>query len=184
MKQRRLVSIATLAVTLAAAVGGLAVVGAGSERTAPVAAEVRPAPQSCKPVAPVHVTLEPGAAPGVWHVHLNAVASANDVTVVVGSNRGDVAAGSLVVWHGSLEPGAGQAIEARFPVADDVTSVWAEARIASAPGVTQRDLAVLEVLNGKAAARTASSAATGRVVTDPQTGESVVEFQGETAGKR
>ena len=183
MKRWRLVSIATVAVALAAVLGGLMTLRARAGRTAPVAAAARIPLQSCKPVAPVLVKLEPGPTPGVWQVHLDAVEDAKDVAVVVGSSRGDIETASLVVWRGSLRQGAKQDVAARFPVTDDATSVWADARVASAPGVTQRGLAALSVLHGKVVAQTTSSSAGGRVVTDPRSGETVVEFQGKMAGK-
>jgi hypothetical protein len=183
LKRWRLVSIPTVAVALAGLAGSLTAFRARPEDAAAVAAPVR-SPLSCKVAAPVHLTLQQGSGPGVWHLQLTAIEDAKDVTVTVGSNRGDIEMTHVVAWHGSLQRGAVQEIDAHLAVAGDATSLWAEARVASPAGVVQRDLAALDVVLGKATARTASAAAGGRVVTDPRSGATVLEFQGEMGGKR
>lgn len=122
-------------------------------------------PLSCKPTPPFVVVLQPAGA-GAWSVEVTAREAASAVRVAAGAEgsvereiwRGDMGAGEVRRFRISLPAGAGQ--------------VWASAGLES-PGAVQRSHAV--------AATRAEVAAdgAGRLVTDPQTGESVYEYTGQ-----
>lgn len=188
MKRRALVSWVAGAAAVAAAAGFGFTRALHFERQAPAAAPdaaaVAAAPQSCKVVPPVRVTLAPGATPDVWRVHVEAIESAPAVTVTLGSRAGDRDGGRTLVWSGALAAGASRDFEARFAPGEGATRVWAEADAAATPGGALRSMSGLDLQHGKVVTGTAAAANPGRLVQNPQTGETVFEYEGASGGRR
>ena len=187
MKRRAFVSWAAGSVAVVAAAGFLSSRGLSFERQVPVAAPVvapAPAPQSCKVVPPVRVTLAPTAAPDIWHIHVEAIEAVPTVTVTLGARAGDRDVARELVWTGAIAAGAGRDFEARLAPGADVTRVWAEANAAATPGGALRSMSGLELQRGKVVSSAVAATNPGRLTTNPQTGETVVEFEGATGGAR
>jgi hypothetical protein len=159
---------------------------AGSERNALSAGTpaATASALSCKVVTPVRVTLQPSAMPDVWRVHVEALETTPAVTVTLGMRAGERELGRTLVWSGALAAGTSRDFEARLAPGADATRVWVEADAAGTPGGTLRSLSGLDLQQGKVMANAVAAAGPGRLVKNPQTGETVLEFDGATGGAR
>jgi hypothetical protein len=176
VKHGRLVVATATALCLTAAVAV-----SRAARVQPVAAAAQASTRSCKPQPPVRLTLTPAESPGVWRLHLDAIAPA-EVTVEMGARAGATEVARQIVWRGALGQGSVRDLEARLAVGPEVTSVWAEANAAG--GGALRSVAVVETSQGKPVSHSAVAPSTGRLVTNPATGETVVQYPGVRTGSR
>lgn len=188
VKRRAIASWGTGSVVAAVAAGLIYAGNFHSGRPAAVAAGApagtAAASLSCKVVPPVHVTLQPAGMPDVWRVRVEARESAPAVTVTLGTRAGERELARTLVWSGALAAGEVRDFEARLAPGADATRVWVEADAAGAPGGTLRSLSGIDLEQGKAVANAVAAADAGRLVKNPQTGETVLEYEGATGGAR
>jgi hypothetical protein len=128
------------------------------------------------------VTLEPAFATSAWRVHVEALAPAPHVVVSIGARNATADANRRVVWRGSLGRGEKRDFQVDFAASSAANEVWAEAAIEG--GAIQRARAVIAVQDGKPVASIASPETAGRLVQDPQSGETVLELPGAVEGGR
>lgn len=147
-----------------------------------VTASSKADPRSCKPSAPVVVTLASTSRPGVWRVHLEALATVESAEITLGATAagGDIA--RRVAWTGALSQGEERDLELTFAPPHGATNVWVEAAAGRGDAV-QRGRAAIALRGGRPTATVeAAESSAGRLITDPATGEKTVEFVGSTKG--
>jgi hypothetical protein len=173
--RRAVLLIAGLSTLVAGAAWQRAVSDAGRP-PAPVAAAAS-LPPTCKPLPPVAVAME--AVPGntdLWRIELRAIAAVSGVEVTLGPPEGTPGS-DRVVWRGDLAAGAVERLEVRFAPPAGAGGLRAEAQVIEAGGTVLRASTQIELGEARHAARAAAPGP--RLVTDPTTGRTVAEFQGE-----
>jgi hypothetical protein len=151
---------------LAVATAGVAAaVAGGSDRV----------PQSCKPLAPVAITLESEAANATWRIAVTATAPAAAVIVSLRDDAGM----ERVVWQGALAGGERRDFVVRHAPPTRATALRAEVAVRETAQFTSRAAAAVALAAGKPVALAAAGAAAGRHVVDAQRGETVLELPGE-----
>jgi hypothetical protein len=113
-------------------------------------------------------------------VRLAAIAPAADVEVAIGAD-----AVRQVVWRGAVAQGESRRFDVRFAVPGAATAVHAEANVVTAAPAVVRAVAIVPVAGGKPTPATATATpSAGRVVVDPDRGDTVLELPGEIGGRR
>lgn len=147
-----------------------------------ITATSQPAAASCKVSPDVTVTLTAGISGADWRVHVEALAPASHVVVSIGARNATADGNRRLVWRGSLGRGEQRDFQVGFAPASAANEVWAEAAIEG--GAIQRSRAAVSVQDGKPVASIAASETAGRLVQDPQSGETVLELPGAVGGSR
>jgi hypothetical protein len=169
---------------LVVALGAAGLVAGASARPAMAAATHRaPAtPQSCKPRPPLQMTLEPGAASGIWRLRTEATAAVPHVVLVLRDDAG----GAQVVWRGALVAGAVREFDVRFALQARATRLTAEATLQDAPDAIVRSVASVAVAGGKIVAAGAATTvpANGQMIPASGGSDAVLELPGVTGSRQ
>jgi hypothetical protein len=128
------------------------------------------------------VTLASTIRPGVWHVHMEALATVESVEISVGSTASGQDIARRVAWTGAMAQGEARDLEVTFAPPQGAADVWVEAAAGTEPTALQRGRAAITLRDGRPAATLAAEPLGGRLTIDPESGQKVVEFVGSSEG--
>ena len=132
-------------------------------------------PVSCKPRVPMAVEIESVAgAADLWQVRFRSLDADRDVVVRIGAG-----AQAVEVWRGTLR--AGQELQRQVRFAASIDAVWAAVETPSADEGGMR----AEARPARSGSlRALASADAGRLLADPATGQTVIEYTGSVEDRR
>ncbi len=129
-------------------------------------------PVSCKPRVPMAVEIESVAgAADLWQVRFRSLDADRDVVVRIGAGTQ-----AIEVWRGTLR--AGQELQRQIRFTASIDAVWAAVETRSADEGGMR----AEARPGSTHAL--ASADPGRLLADPATGQTVIEYTGNVEDRR
>jgi hypothetical protein len=140
-------------------------------------------PSSCKPTAPLYLTLRSPATPGnPWEVVVEGIEPITELEVTTWVRTLHEEGSPQSLWYGALARGEVRRLELRPAVSSDAIEVCAQAEVRTGSAAIERALARLPV--GAGVARQAQFLAAGRLVPDGEGGAVVLEFTGHEEGSR